>query len=68
MKQIVKLTKTEANILLGFASTNRDCDVDCCRSNEKEMVDYVLETYGTDLEKEVKKIWNTIIKKLKAIK
>lgn len=65
MKQ---LTKAEKGMLLQFAECNRDCDMDFCSYARDEERGYLLNMYGSDKPKDIKKAWNVLIKKLKGKK
>lgn len=57
----MKISKQEAVFLLSFAESNKECDVDCLGSS-------VCPAHLRGLSaRQVKKIWNGIIKKLKIV-
>jgi len=58
-----KFTKREAKILLEWAKSGMDCDT----SQNMAPEGCLIATYGTSDLKAVKKIWKTIIKKLRSV-
>jgi hypothetical protein len=64
----MKLTKQEALVLLSFAKANRNCDVDFASLFGADEGSHWHKIYKTRDPKNVKRTWNTIIKKLKTVK
>lgn len=60
----MRLTKEEAELVLGWAPGNRDADLDAFSYMGRDMPPYL-----SDLgKKKTKSTWNSLIKKLKKIK